>query len=114
MSKEQIEEMAELICNLYANGKCTIDGFICNHNCEYKRRAEDLYNAGCRKASDVARKIFEEIDLIFRNCYEKFSEEAELKLLEPIRQAERFTINEIWHEVAELKKKYTEFVSVDK
>ena len=56
----------------------------------------------------VAREIFEEIDLIFRNYYAKCSENKELKLLEPLCQAERFVINEMWHEVAELKKKYTE------
>ena len=27
---------------------------------------------------------------------------------EPIRQCERFIINEMWHDIAELKKKYTE------
>ena len=53
MSKEkQIEEITELICNLYDNGKCTINGFICDHNCEYKRRAEHLYNADYRKQSE--------------------------------------------------------------
>ena len=57
---------------------------------------------------EFAREIFEEIDLIFRNYYAKCSENKELKLLEPLCQAERFVINEMWHEVAELKKKYTE------
>ena len=51
-------------------------------------------------------KIFAEIDLIFRKYYEEYSEKSDLKLLEPIRQAERFIINEMWHEFAELKKKY--------
>ena len=53
-------------------------------------------------------KIFEEIDSIFQKQFEKCSENTELKLLEPLLQAERFVINEMWHEVAELKKKYTE------
>lgn len=51
-------------------------------------------------------KIFEEINLIFRKYYEESSEKPDLKLLEPIRQAERFIINEMWYEFGELKKKY--------
>ena len=61
--------------------------------------------------TEVAREIFEEIDLIFRNYYAKCSENKELKLLEPLCQAERFVINEMWHEAAELKKKYTEDIN---
>ena len=56
---------------------------------------------------EVAREIFEEIDSIFRKYYEICSQ-TDLKLLEPILQGERFIINEMWYEVAELKKKYTE------
>ena len=55
MSKEkQIEEMTELICDNYANGKCATDGFVCNRDCEYKDRAELLYNAGYRKQGDLS------------------------------------------------------------
>ncbi len=60
------------------------------------------------KKADVAREIFEEVNSIFQNQFEKCSKESELKLLEPFRQCERFAINELWSEVAKLKKKYTE------
>ena len=71
MSKEkQIEEMAELICDNYTNGKCATDGFICNHNCEYKDRAERLYNAGYRKQSENA--TLEAVDKFRSELINKF------------------------------------------
>lgn len=54
----------------------------------------------------VAREIFEEIDVILSEHYGKASEKTDSKLLEPLRQAERFVINEIYDGIAELKKKY--------
>lgn len=63
-------------------------------------------------SSELAREIFEEIDSIFRKYYEICSQ-TDLKLLEPILQGERFIINEMWHEVAELKKKYTDTSPAD-
>lgn len=53
-------------------------------------------------------KIFEEIAVMFRKYYNECSEPNELKLLAPLCQAERFIINEMWHDVSEHKKKYTE------
>lgn len=50
--KEQIDEMVELICDNFVNGKCAMDGFVCNRDCEYKDRAEKLYNAGYRKQKE--------------------------------------------------------------
>jgi hypothetical protein len=47
--EKQICEMAELICDNMVHGLCDTTGYICNHNCEYKCRAKDLYNAGYRK-----------------------------------------------------------------
>lgn len=55
--------------------------------------------------AEVATEIFAEIDSIFRKQYEICSK-TDLKLLEPILQGERFIINEMWHDVAELKKEY--------
>ena len=44
-------------------------------------------------------KLLEEINDIFRRYYDETFSSTELKLMEPIRQAERFIINELWHEV---------------
>ena len=78
----------------------------------YHRSTEKLAEKYCAEIQTVkneaVREIFEEIDLIFRNYYEKCSETSELRLLESLRQSERFIINEMWHEVSEIKKKYME------
>lgn len=67
-----------------------------------------LIEAREKTEAEVAREIFEEIDVMFRKYYNRCSEPTEFKLLEPLCQAERFIINEMWHDVAELKRKYTE------
>ena len=75
MKDKQIDEMAKIMnecCNVYDDqgrhirnkcGECeewSDDNHCC---CSYnQKQAEALYTAGYRKASDVAREIFEEID----------------------------------------------------
>lgn len=96
---KQIEEMAKVMnecCNRYdENGnhignKCyeceewSDDNHCC---CSYNtKEATALYNAGYRKASDVAREMFEELEQEIKN--------------HGISYAQR--------KIAELKKKYTE------
>lgn len=55
---KQIEEMAK-ICRGYFNGKCYAKGEAqeCNLICSRGDIMRDLYTAGYRKASDVAREI---------------------------------------------------------
>ena len=64
MSRDkQIEEMAKILCTDYYKGKCTIDGFDCGEGfCSKREKLYGLYNAGYRKASDVAEEIFAEIE----------------------------------------------------
>ena len=59
-----IKRIATKICSNFNDGICCVDCSVCILNCEYKLLAEHLYNAGYRKASDVAREIFEEIESI--------------------------------------------------
>ena len=60
---KQIEEMAKEICSEY---DCIIPCHSCAYyecaNCRDTKSAVKLYNAGYRKASDVAREIFEDIE----------------------------------------------------
>ena len=94
MSRDkQIEEMARILCE-----DCAKDPLPCilietTKMCDSVfEQVEALYNAGYRKASDVAREIFEEIE----NCFfEELVGCTEAKLIDE----EMF---------AELKKKYTE------
>lgn len=58
------------------------------------------------KASDVAREIFAEIDEICRKYFNQCSKEPDCELMKMLQQGERFVINEMWHELADLKKKY--------
>ena len=91
---KRIEEMAEAI---YAQKN--YDTFF-YPQCEYL--AIDLYNAGYRKASEVAREIFEEIEkMLLSNKIEAY------KTLLNDTWLYRSKIN-IFTELHELKKKYTE------
>ena len=80
--EKQIEEMADILCEA--------KGHDCNggDDCRCVKQAEALYNAGYRKASEVAEEIFAEIE--------------EHIMLE---------FNEVAY--AELKKKYTEIEKDD-
>ena len=60
MSKEQIAKLTKCLCDIERKGlKCN----VCERICEYHMLAVTLYNAGCRLATDVAREIFEELEL---------------------------------------------------
>lgn len=107
-SDKQIEEMYKDVYEAINHNRVIDVTHDCYIDVNTIGLTKELYDDGYRKASEVAREIFEEIDKIFRQQFEKCSENTELKLLEPLCQAERFVINEMWHEVAELKKKYTE------
>ena len=71
MNKEkQIEEMAKVIdcslplldCEAWRCDGCKYEKY--KHMCMGIKQAEVLYNKGYRKASDVAREIFAEIEAI--------------------------------------------------
>ena len=53
-------------------------------------------------------KLLEDINHIFRRYYNETFSSTELKLMEPLRQAERFIINELWHEVKLVIKQFNE------
>lgn len=75
------------------------------------KRIEELNNlcGDLQKAkTEATREIFEEIENAFFEYYNERSKATELKLLEPIRQAVCFSLNEIFENISELKKKYTE------
>ena len=105
MNKEkQIEEMAKIFCGM-KNG---CDGCMWDKvHCYERNDAKALYNAGYRKASEVAREIFEEIErflyMHFRFCKEEIGNDD----TEYVKG--RLELNtQIQNLIAELKKKYTE------
>lgn len=58
---KQISEMTKDICEIQCNGmKCA----VCETGCDCRMQAEALYNAGYRKASEIAEEIFAEIEKI--------------------------------------------------
>lgn len=88
--EEQIEEMAKTLCEDYGNCKnCTLINPECENPCTVEDDCEKLYNAEYRKASDIAREIFEEIEYL-------------------IWQNDTHPASELREGIAELKKKYTE------
>ena len=91
MSRDkQIEEMASII-NLPCSGHCEeCPSLDCG--CLEKLRAVSLYNAGYRKASDVAEEIFAAIE--------------EMVITEKSNDGCALYLDKV--ELAELKKKYTE------
>lgn len=77
MRDKQIEEMARAMC---LREHCPVKSCI-KVNCEKTWLAEALYNAGYRKASDVAREIFEEV----MQALEKGIAEANKTILDKTR-----------------------------
>ena len=101
MNKEkQIEEMASEI-------QKAVDGCASFWS---RLIAEHLYNVGYRKASDVAEEIFAEIERAFFKYYDSAVTYSSPNLPYHLREAVGFSLNEMFMEVIELKKKYTEEV----
>ncbi len=106
MSRDkQIKEMAKILCRDYSMGECMVDSFDClEGHCSKRERIEALYNAGYRKASDVAEEIFAEIEKALR--------ENQFTLIPPYRSeiTDWKTVFrlKLADDIAELKKKYTE------
>ena len=88
---KQIEKMAKDISKKQQGGwRFVIDDYTTDVDNE--KLAEHLYNADYRKASEVAREIFEEIDrMIYRLLNDR-----------------HYIVGDMCYEVEELKKKYTE------
>lgn len=97
---KQIEEMAKIMCG-FDDEECEHCITCSYHNgCACEEDAKNLYNAGYRKASDVAREIFEEIGKILYK-YDKIAERDKSEYGELI-------VGDIACAIGELKKKYTE------
>ena len=67
---------------------------------DWQSLAEAVYNAGYRKASKVAREIFEEIEQVMSSLDRRYMASGNPKQSWGVRGA--------MAEIAELKKKYTE------
>ena len=95
MSRDkQIEEMTHIL-HPFCDAAC-LDGC---YSCVPYKNAEKLYNMGYRKASDVAREIFEEIENLLDNYH---------SACHPIGEIEAYTYYEggLGDAIADLKKKY--------
>ena len=83
--KEQIKEMAQIICGRCEGGICLIDNSLCHGLCE-ELKAEELYNAGYRKIDDKHVVIMkEELHRLksqvaeYKKRIDKFIKDRELK-----------------------------------
>lgn len=97
--EKEIEEMSREICSEY---DCVIPCQSCGYygyaNCRDVKSAEKLYIAGYRKASGVAREIFEEIEVLLASLDIRYIMSGNPKQAWGVRGAIT--------ELAELKKKY--------
>ena len=114
MNKEkQIEEMAKVLSTVKRCDAFTVSECI-KRKCQYphyegvtciaEHQAEKLYNAGYRKASEVAREIFEEIDKMLDTVT------IVMGRLDSLRTFHK-TIEKVTSTVDELKKKYTKEIT---
>jgi hypothetical protein len=113
MNKEkQIEEMVKDACKLnIACEDCNAHGV-----CKAQKYAERFYNAGYRKASEVAREIFEEIENLMNEVYSSvqygcysFGMTKHIDTPDAMRQMGKLEgVKHLGNAIAELKKKYTE------
>ena len=113
MSREQIEEMARIICGSYNNNICVFNHEPCDWNCSAKGNAKQLYEKGYRKATEVAREIFEEIDKKVKASLTIYLEEINKEHTKDTPLYDRcsgivFALRNTEDFLAELKKKYTE------
>ena len=117
MSREkQIDEMAKIMCG-FDDDECEHCNTCSFHNgCACEIDAENLYNAGYRKASEVAREIFEEIEEML-NLQAKIVCETRDKYRETdqpmlsfiaMLDGRIYSLRVIEEHISELKKKYTE------
>lgn len=83
--EKQIEEMAKVMC-----GGCPDNNECMRCLCATWYNAEDLYKAGYRKKSEVAKEIFEKIDNIVSN----------------LRDSPFYSSSDAVYELTELKKEY--------
>ena len=97
MRNKQIEEMEKDLLSAYAINKLYS-----------KDVAEYLYNAGYRKSSEVAEEIFGEIERAFFKHYDEQVTYSPPTLPYHTRNALGFSLNVLFMEIQELKKKYTE------
>ena len=104
MSKEkQIKKMEEIGSKLPCDREDCSKCLAMNRRCKDFLFAERLYNAGYRKASDVAREMFEEIIADIEALLSIYTDNTELSetMRTLIELVKRYLL-------AELKKKYTE------
>ena len=99
MNKEkQIEEMARSSCSIYDKNNTTTPcggEMLCDFNCTQYNTCKVLYENGYRKASDVARELFEEIEEVIG-----------IRLIDDdiLRYEQDLSVN--YKALAKLKKKY--------
>ena len=99
--EKQIEEMAKSLCKYSLTEYCA-SGRCENPNCLVNAKAlEALYNAGYRKASEIARRIIAEIDDALHNMATEYANAG---------HHEYFAVCEmVYHNVIRpVEKKYTE------
>lgn len=111
----EIEQSFRVYCGEKPCNDCELNGFV---NCESHYKAEALYEAGYRLASDVASEIFEEIEEEIRLALNSnYNARSERLAHTNIEMADEFVsycdgkihaLRGIDDYLAELKKKYTE------
>ena len=112
--KNQIKEMARISCPCNEGGICCVDKKACDLDCSEGMELGKLYNAGYRKASDVVREIFEEIEEML-NMQAKIvcktretARDADEPMLSFIAMLDGriYSLRVVEEHIAELKKKY--------
>ena len=108
MRDKQIEEMARAIEQARIKATDTTNSMNYGFGGWY---AKELYAAGYRKSTDLAREIFEEIEARLR----QLADESKMLRDKEISLGEKTQLNGEWigvrlalRDIAELKKKYTE------
>ena len=90
------------------NGKSLFSETMKEYKKSILRIIDEQPTSDVAPKSEVAREIFEEIEKAFIKYYEKRVTYSDSTLLYHIREAVGFSLNEMFTEIAELKKRYTE------
>ena len=103
MRDKQIDEMTKVIARRSKAFRNPNIAFMTTA----EKTAESLYNAGYRKASDVAREIFEEIEQRIGGLEYRANTTRKTVKVEELKAQVNWVLHEVVpNTIAELKKKY--------
>ena len=101
---KQIEEMAKAVCHLDR----TCDECMTNFECKAMVYAKRFYEAGYRKASEVASEVINKALSKIQIMISSIEQHEQTNIITEFNGGAKTSLKIVFKDLAELKKKYTE------